>query len=251
VATSVADATDLEFDGMWEGDTSAVRGPLWTDLSAMAGLDEGVLRATCRRRRFARGEIVFHEGDPAGSFHLIDSGRVAIRLTTPRGDVATVDILQAGDSFGEQALIDDTPVRSATVTALEPVETLSLDAATFDQLRADHPRIDRFLLMVVSARLRSTTHQLLEALYVPADVRVMRCLLRLHSMFVTGQSGDADGSIPVTQDQIATMTGMTRSTVNRLVRQAQLDGLLAVTRSRVEILDEPGVRRRALMAAPR
>jgi CRP/FNR family cyclic AMP-dependent transcriptional regulator len=229
---------------MWEGDMSAVRGPQWTDLSVMAGLDQTALRAACRRRRFAKGDIVFHEGDPAGSFHLIDSGRVAIRLTTPRGDVVTVDILQAGDSFGEQALIDNSSIRSATVTALEKVETLSLDAATFDQMRADHPLIDRFLLMVVSARLRSTSHQLLEALYLSADVRVMRCLLRLHSMFVTD-----NGSIPVTQDQIASMTGMTRSTVNRLLQRVQVDGLVAITRSRIEILDEAGIRRRALMSS--
>ena len=78
----------------------------WRMLCAPVGLDERALRAACRRRRFARGETVFHEGDPAGAFHLLEIGHVAIRLTTPLGDVAIIDVLEPGDTFGEQALVE-------------------------------------------------------------------------------------------------------------------------------------------------
>jgi CRP/FNR family cyclic AMP-dependent transcriptional regulator len=218
-----------------------VASPPWTELSAMAGLDETVLRASCRRRRYGRGEIVFHEGDPPGSFHLIDKGSVAIRLTTPRGDVATLDVLQSGATFGEQAIVDATPLRSATVAALEELETLSLDASSFEALRTAYPRVDRFLLMVLSARLRSTSHQLLEALFVPAEERVLRCLVRLSAMFAS----EPQSWIPLTQSEIASMTGVTRPTVSRVLGQAQLDGLIALKRSPIDLLDESGLRRKA------
>ncbi|MFN0030379.1 MAG: Crp/Fnr family transcriptional regulator [Acidimicrobiales bacterium] len=225
------------------GSTSGVDGtsrPDWRSLGALAGLDEGALRAGCVRRRFERGETVFHATDPAGSLHLIDKGRVAVRLTTALGEVATLDILGVGDTFGEQALIDGVGERTATITALERVETLALNRDRFDRLRLDHPGIDQFLLMVVSARLQRTSRQLRDALFLPADTRVLRCVADLYDMFCQ-QPGSA---IPLTQVEIASMTGVTRSTVNRILKQAEADNLLTISRSRIDILNPKTLRHR-------
>src|SRR5947209_18542780 len=97
---------------------------------------------TARRRTFSRGEVVFHEGDPADSLHLVAKGRFAVRVTTPVADTATLAIRGPGEAFGELALVSDAP-RSATVAALEPAETHSLYRREFDQLRRDHPHVDR------------------------------------------------------------------------------------------------------------
>jgi CRP/FNR family transcriptional regulator, cyclic AMP receptor protein len=226
---------------MWEGDMERPSPPAWRELAAMAGLEESTIRQLATRRRFRRGEVVFHEGDPAGSLHLVDSGRLGVRLTTPLGDVATVEVLQRGDCFGEQALIDHAARRSATVAALEKTETLSLDVASCEKLRSGHPGFDRFLLMVLSARLRTTSHQLLEALYIPADIRVFRCVCRLCEMF----SEDDQRCVPLTQTDIGAMTGVTRSTVSRVLQGAQRDGVIAVARGRIEVLDIAQLRRRA------
>jgi CRP-like cAMP-binding protein len=92
--------------------------------------------------------------------------------------------------------------------------------------------------MVVAGRLRATSQQLLEALYLPADVRVMRCICRLATVF-------GSDSIPLTQTDVASMTGVTRSTANRLLRQAQADGVVAIGRVHLEVLDAPALRKRA------
>lgn len=91
---------------MWEGDIPTARCPPWTAVAALAELEDTALRARCRRHRYSRGEVIFHEGDPAGAFHLVDHGMVTVQLTTPLGDVVIVDVLQAGDTFGEQPLDD-------------------------------------------------------------------------------------------------------------------------------------------------
>ena len=212
--------------------------PDWRVLSASAGLDEHELRTACRRRRFARGETVFHEGDPGGSLHLIDIGRVTIRLVTPQGEVAIVDVLQAGDVFGEQALVDDWGERTATVVAMERVETLALDGRAFDALRSTSVAFDRFLLAVLSGRLRFTSQQLLEARFLPADERVHRCLVRLLDIF-------DGGPIPFTQSDIASMSGVTRSTANRVLRRAVTDGIVSVHRGRIVVDDRSVLLRRA------
>jgi CRP-like cAMP-binding protein len=224
--------------------TATVSRPDWRRLGEMAGLDESTLRATCTAKRYDRGEVVFHEGDPAGALHLIDRGRVAVRLTTPLGEVGTLDVLQSGDTFGEQALVDGIGERTATVAAIERTETLALGRARFDQLRSERPGVDRFVAMVLSARLQWTSHLLIDALYLPADVRVMRSVARMLTLF----SEDRSGTIPLTQSDIASMAGVTRSTANRVLKQAEVEGVLSLGRATLDVLDVARLHRQAGLA---
>lgn len=76
-------------------------------------------------RAFEPGDVVMAEGEPGTSFHLIASGRAGV---TVHG-VARRD-LERGDGFGEIALLRGIP-RTATVSALTPLQTLTLSAADF------------------------------------------------------------------------------------------------------------------------
>jgi CRP/FNR family cyclic AMP-dependent transcriptional regulator len=69
----------------------------WAILSAL-GDDEarGVL-TSARRRRFKRGEVVFHRDDPADTLHLVSSGCLAVRVITPLGSVATLQLVGPGE----------------------------------------------------------------------------------------------------------------------------------------------------------
>ena len=130
--------------------------------------------------------MIFHEGDPASVMHLIDIGHVAVKLTTPMGEIGLIDVFQPGDTFGEQSLVDGVGVRTATTVAVGRVETLSLDYRNLCELRDHHPDVDRFLLMLVGERLRAASQRLLEALYLPAETRVLRCVDRMQQMFAYG-----------------------------------------------------------------
>jgi len=211
----------------------------WSLLSSMTDEDRRTLLATCHRRRFARSEAVFREGDPAQSLHLLAEGTVAVRVATPLGDVATLDVLAPGDVFGEQALIAEPSVRSATVVALEQVQTLSLTREAFERLLADHPGVLRLLVGALDARLRTTSRNLVDALYMPVEARVFRHLARLGALY------ERRGSIPLTQDDLASMAGTTRQSLNKVLRRAQEDGLVTLSRSRIAVIDPDGVARRA------
>ncbi|MDX2381451.1 MAG: Crp/Fnr family transcriptional regulator [Acidimicrobiia bacterium] len=225
---------------MWEADAPPTPRPHWRVLSEQAGLDERELRAACRRRYYERGETIFHEGDPAGALHLLEMGHVAVRVTTLAGDMSIIDVLHAGDTFGEQLLIDGGGERSASVTAIGKVETLTLDQVRTEALH-NLPGVDQFLLMVVGSRLHETTRQLLEARYVPADERVLRCVDRLADEF----SATDGGVIPLTQADIASMAGITRSTANRMLHNAEDDGLVEIGRGKIRVLDPEALHRRA------
>ena len=81
-----------------------------------------------RTRRFRRGEVIFHLGDPGDALFIVTSGAIKIMLPSDTGDEAILATLRAGDVFGELALLDGAP-RSATAVALEPSETLILPRA--------------------------------------------------------------------------------------------------------------------------
>jgi CRP/FNR family transcriptional regulator, cyclic AMP receptor protein len=201
--------------------------------------DETVRRilADARRRRFARREVLFHEGDPAASVHLIARGRVAVRVSTPLGDVAMLDLMGAGDILGEIALLSPEATRSATAIALEPTETLVVDAARFAALREEEPAIAEVLVRVLSARVRQLSYRLLEAMYVPVDVRLLRRVLEL--------ADDYGDVITLTQEDLAGLAGATRATVNRVLRREQAFGTILLGRGQLKVLDRTTLARRA------
>jgi CRP/FNR family cyclic AMP-dependent transcriptional regulator len=206
----------------------------------LEGLAEDEVRrvvASSRRRRFARQEVLFHEGDPATTVHLVAKGRIAIRVTTPQGDVATVDLVLAGDVVGELALLSPGRRRGATAIAMEPTETLSIDETTFSDLRRDDPAVSEFLVQLLAARVHRLTDRLLEALYLPAEVRLWRRILELSEVY-----GDV---VPLTQEDLAGLAGTTRATVNRALRREEKLGTIALARGRVSVVDRAGLARRS------
>ena len=135
--------------------------------------------ALARPRRFARNEVVCHEGDPADSLHLVEHGHLAVHGGLASGATATFTILSSGDYFGELALLRADRRRTATVTALEPSRTLAVAATAFDELCSRNPRIERIVSAVLADRIDMLSRQLLETMYESLDRRVYRRLLEL------------------------------------------------------------------------
>src|SRR5438093_4130828 len=117
----------------------------WRLLEDVSPEDVRELLRIARRRRFARGEVVFHRDDPADSLHLIVKGRFAVRVMTPLGDVATIAVRGSGESFGEMALVSAAAQRSATVAALEEAETFAVYRDDFERLRRGYPGVNEVL----------------------------------------------------------------------------------------------------------
>ena len=124
-----------------------------------AGLDHASLEHVgrgMRVRRFRRGEVIFHLGDPGDALFIVTSGAIKIMLPSDTGDEAILATLRAGDVFGELALLDGAP-RSATAAALEPTETLVLPRQRFRELLDTQPAVRDALLASLAAELRRLT----------------------------------------------------------------------------------------------
>lgn len=194
-----------------------------------------------RRRTFGRGEIVFHEGDPSDSFHLIFQGRFAARVRTRLGDSALLSIVGQGETFGELALVGETGARSATVMALEAAETRSIYVQDFARLRRSHPTIDAALVELLAEQVRRLSRRVLEGYYLDADTRVRLRLVELAAVY-GGDEPTPPVRVPLTQEDIADLAGTTRVTVNRVLREQEKLGTLEIGRGRTVLLDIAAIR---------
>jgi CRP/FNR family transcriptional regulator, cyclic AMP receptor protein len=211
-------------------------------LDALDDEDRRRVLAQAHRRRYRRGEVLFHAGDPANSVHLLAAGHVCVRVTTAAGDNAIFTVLGPGALFGELSLLGDGAERSATVEALEPAETLALSTEDLRRLRRMSPEVDAFLLGLLAGYIRRQDARLLEALYVPADKRVLRRVLELARSYGDGRPGTV---VPVTQDTVASMAGTTRPTANQVLRAAEEAGLVTIARGRIRVDDPVALARRS------
>jgi CRP-like cAMP-binding protein len=213
----------------------------WELLDGLGDTEVQALLSIARRRKFARGEVVFHQHDPADTLHLIDKGRFAVRVATPLGDTAILAVLGPGDMFGELSLLGDADARrSATVAALEAGETRSVHSLDFERLRRTHPETAAVLISILSGQVRRLSRHLLEALYVPADKRVLRRLLELGRLYADGEAT----VVPLTQEDLAGLAGTSRATVNRVLREEEARGTVRLGRGRTTVLDAEALARR-------
>ncbi len=215
----------------------------WALLAALPADARAALVDAARRRSFGRGEIVFHEGDLGDSFHLVRTGRFAVRVVGEHGEHTTIRVLGPGDAFGELSLVrPPAGHRTATVTALEDADTLSISGGSFAALRARHPEVDHLLVRLLAERVEELSERLLEALYVGVDKRVFRRLAELAAVYGNGTDPPC---IPLTQEDLAGLAGTSRPTVNQVLRGLAADGTVAVRRGTVVITDLARLQARA------
>lgn len=214
----------------------------WPLLRSLTDADRQELLALGRRRRFARNEVVCHEGDPADSLHLVVAGHLSIRISLASGDTATINVLGPGSSFGELALLRADGARTATVTALEAAETVAVPASAFQQLCRRQPEVQRMLSVILGERVDELSRRLLEMTYVGLDRRVYRRLLELASSY---DDGSGPPVVPLTQSQLADLTGGTRPTINQVLQRLVEQRVLEVGRGRIVVLDREQLARKA------
>ena len=216
----------------------------WQLFAGIPGEDVRAVLALARRATYRRGEVVFHHHDPADAVHLVAKGRFDVRITTALGDVVALAIRGPGETFGELAVVTGTE-RSATVTALEPGETLVLRGSELRRLAREHASVDDVLVRMLAEHVGLLSERLVESYTVDAEARVARRVLELGRVY----GGSPPVVIPLTQEELAALAGTSRATVNRVLREAEGRGLVEVGRGRTVLLDPDGLARLARLRA--
>ncbi|MEN8176725.1 MAG: cyclic nucleotide-binding domain-containing protein [Pseudomonadota bacterium] len=110
--------------------------------------------ASKKTKAYSRGEVIFEEGDKGDVMYIILDGAVDLRI----GD-RQVARPEAGESFGEMALIDDSP-RSATATASSDCRLAPVDSDRFAEMLRETPFFGKHMVQVLAERIRDMDRQL-------------------------------------------------------------------------------------------
>lgn len=193
-----------------------------------------LLAANMVLQTFERGETIFHQGSIGSTLYVVVSGKVRIYTISETGHELAVTIFRSGDFFGELALLDHQP-RSASAETMTRTSVLMLQKTAFLNTITVCPPIAVALLEALAARLRQSNTYVEHLASLSAPQRVVRQLVGL------ARHGDAESLDPqinlrLTQDELASLSGTTRETVNRVLAHLRDQGILLVERSRVRVL---------------
>jgi CRP/FNR family cyclic AMP-dependent transcriptional regulator len=207
-----------------------------TPLFASLGADQiAEVARVARRYRYGRDEVIFYQDDPGDTFYVILSGQVKVSVTSLEGQEAILVMLDAGESFGEFSLLDEQP-RSATIETTRPTEVLALRKDDFYRLLRQSPDIAIGLLKVLTKRLRDTDQLVQDAAFLDVGQRLAKKLLGLMEAHGRQTERGIEIDLQLTQQDLASMIGATRESVNKQLGVCRDSGILAVDRQRITIL---------------
>jgi CRP/FNR family transcriptional regulator, cyclic AMP receptor protein len=166
-------------------------------------------------RTYNRGATIFTKGDPGTSLFAVCAGTVRIGVPSRDGRDAVFNLVRPGEIFGEIALLDGRP-RTADATALTHCELMVIDRRDFITLVASQPEIALKLIEVLCGRLRHTSEQVEDVLFLDLSGRLAKVLLRLTE---TGDYSGGPRKILMTQREIGQMIGMSRESTNKQLRE--------------------------------
>jgi CRP-like cAMP-binding protein len=184
------------------------------------------LSTLLRSRRYAKGEVIFHQGDVGTALYILRKGQVHIRLSSDDGKEVILALLDRGDVFGELALLDDEP-RSTDAVAREEVDLLSLQREDFRKFLDARPQVAMRLLSALSRLVRRVTQLVHDTTFLDARTRLVRVLLELAEN--QGRPGTEGVVIAqkLTQSELANLCGLTRESTNKWLRFYVREGLLS------------------------
>jgi CRP/FNR family cyclic AMP-dependent transcriptional regulator len=161
----------------------------------------------------AAGTTIFAKGDPGGSLFAVCSGTVRISNRSPEGKDAVFNLINAGEIFGEIALLDGCP-RTADALAMEDCELMVIDRRDFIPLVNDRPDIALRVIEVLCARIRHTSEQIEDMLFLDLPARLAKTLLSLAKNAKSPQLA----KLTITQREIGQIIGMSRESTNKQLR---------------------------------
>lgn len=173
--------------------------------------------------RLRHGEMLFRQGDAASGFYGLVSGTLKMSTLREDGKEAILAVIEAGIWFGEISLIDGQP-RTHDATAFGNVEVLLLPRPVFDVLmeRADFARAVAALL---AGRIRLLYGIVEDATLRSPRARVARRLLLL-ACGGTALSPRVRARVPVSQEALAMMLGVSRQTLSKELRLLAHEGII-------------------------
>lgn len=172
-----------------------------------------------------KGDYLFHEGDPAHGFYIVQRGAVNVHRVTAAGKEQVIHVFRTGDSFAEVAVASTTGY-PADARALEPSQVLLVQKEGFLELLKRQPELAVRMLGSMSSHLRVLVGQIEDLTVKDVETRLANWLVK--------RCPDTQGESPVkieltvTKRVLAAELGTVSETFSRTLAKFREQKLIAV-----------------------
>ena len=155
-------------------------------------------------REYAKGTVLFHEGDSSREMYIIHEGKVKISKKV-RNIEKTLVVLGTGEFFGEMATLNNKP-RSASVAVEVDSKLLVIDPETFEAMILNSNEVALQMIKKLAHRLQEADDQIENLLLKDNVSKVVNTLVKLANNI--GEKTDSGIKIKITQKELASKVGV-------------------------------------------
>ncbi len=175
-----------------------------------------------------KGELLFYQDDLADAVYVVHSGCLSIFLGMADGRELVINVMHPGDVFGEIALFTDQS-RSAGAIGREDAQVVAIPKQAFMDIVEGESDLLRRVLEMTAQRLRMSSERESALAFLDASARIARVLLSLE------EQTQEQGTIEITQEDLAQHVGLTRQTVASTLSRWRRDGWVDTSRGAIKI----------------
>ena len=180
-------------------------------------LEPAVLAAVIGRLQcvdYPAGHVIFTEGQPGDRMYIIEFGKVKVSRRSAHGGDNVQVVLGPAQIFGELSVFDPGP-RASTATALTDVRLMAMHRCQLREWITGYPEIAEQLLRVLARRVRRTTANQTDLVFMDVTGRLAKQLLQLGQEFGSQENSAVRVTHDLTQEELAQLVGSSRETVNK------------------------------------
>lgn len=185
-----------------------------------------------RDKVFEKGQAVHISGGPCLGVLMVKKGRLRVYLLSDEGREITLYYIEKG----ETCILSASCVLSQIsfevfIDADSDTQVLQINSEIFSELQKQNVYVENYALKVTADRFNDVMWALNHLLFLSIDKRLS---MFLYDETVRSQSD----TVMLTHEQIAKALGTAREVVTRMLKQFVIEGLVELSRSKIEIIDK-------------
>lgn len=182
--------------------------------------------------RAGKGDVLLHAGEEVKGWYAVLSGLVKIQSESAQGRRQAFLGIPAGEWFGEGSVMKREP-RRYDVIALRDSELVCLPRDAFTELHAGS-------LPFCHALIEQLNMRLAQAMAIIETMRLRSPEQRV-AMYLGRQLWHGSRRVSLSQEELGILAGLSRQTVNGVLKEFERRQLVSLQFGRVDILDEAGL----------
>lgn len=190
-----------------------------------------------RAKHYTRGETIYRQGETATMLRVVVAGSVKLFAHTLEGESVLLDMLKAGDFFGNPAARGREPYQETAQTQTKAC-VLSIRLRDFREIMNTYTPVAVAVLDITTSRLNESRQRIRHLSTLPVKNRMAHILVTLATKFGEEDPRGLLIQLPLSRKDLANMAGTSTETASRVMSRFQDEGLIVSGRQWVAITDK-------------